>query len=462
MPVLFVILGLALGLSYLFSMPPLQVPDEALHFNRAYSVSTGACVAPARVPVPSSFVRLSETFPSFMEYSRGVTLDDLRLSLRTPLNERDMSTGEGHLLSGCTTYLPAAAALSLGRRLDLPPLVLMYLGRFANLAVYLLLTYLALRALPDLRLLLFCLALMPMTLHEAASNSADAMTIAVGFLFCAYVSKLAFEEGTDRIEFRHHLVLAVLLVAMALNKTLVALGPLLLLIPFQKFGSKRAFWLAMASYALLLTVPAAWWQYANRQTLYAYDAGLRPEGIDVMGNLRLIYRDPILFLAACGRGLYLWRYRLTSEFVGTLGWLSVWLPFKLILGYLAMLGALACTQTRVIKLVFWRRILIAAVIAASIIILFVPVFAWDTEVGTEHTVAPQLQGRYFIPIAFLFVLLLSNAKLRFHWRFLTITVACIILVTNVVALGAIIDNYYHNCPREPHLPSIDQNLFGGG
>jgi uncharacterized membrane protein len=140
----------------------------------------------------------------------------------------------------------------------------------------------------------------------------------------------------------------------------------------------------------------------------------------------------------------------------------VWLPFKQILGYLAMLGALACTQTRVIKLAPWRRILIAAVVAASIIILFVPVFAWDTEVGTERTVAPQLQGRYFIPIAFLFVLLLSNTKLRFQWRFLTVAVVCIILATNVVALGRIIDNYYHNCPREPNLPEIDQDLFGGG
>jgi len=397
-----------------------------------------------------------------MEYTRPVTLDDLRLSLRTPLNEGDMSTGDGHLLSGCTTYLPVAAALRLGRSLALAPLVLMYLGRFANLIVYLLLTYLALRVLPDLRLLLFCLALMPMTLHEAASNSADAMTIAVGFLFCAYVSHLAFDDRTAKLDFRRHLALAILLIAMALNKTLVALGPLLLLIPFKKFGSRRAFWLAMGGYALVLVVPAAWWQYANRQAINAYETGFRADGINITANLRLIYRDPILFLGACCRGLYFWRFRLMSEFVGTLGWLSVWLPFKLVMGYLTMLGVLACTQTRVIRLGFWRRLLVAIILAASIVILFVPVFAWDTEAGTEHTVAPQLQGRYFIPIAFLFVLLLSNTGLRFHWRFLTITVVCIILATNVVALGTVIDNYYHNCPREPNLPEFDKNLFFGG
>jgi uncharacterized membrane protein len=69
-------------------------------------------------------------------------------------------------------------------------IVVLYGARLANLVVYLLLVYVALRILPLGRPVLFCIALMPMTLHQAASVSADALTIASAFLLRAPLPKV--------------------------------------------------------------------------------------------------------------------------------------------------------------------------------------------------------------------------------------------------------------------------------
>ena len=64
-------------------------------------------------------------------------------------------------------------------------------ARIGNLLFFVAVLYLALRIAPVCRPVLFCLALMPMTIHQAASASADGPTIASAFLLFAYVLHLA-------------------------------------------------------------------------------------------------------------------------------------------------------------------------------------------------------------------------------------------------------------------------------
>ena len=88
-------------------------------------------------------------------------------------------------------YLPQAAAIAAGRAFGLHPLALMYLGRVANLMVWIALGYAAIRAAPDLGRPLLLLLLMPMSIFQAASLSADATTNGLAALLAAVVWRYA-------------------------------------------------------------------------------------------------------------------------------------------------------------------------------------------------------------------------------------------------------------------------------
>lgn len=163
---LFLVLGLVLGTGYALIMPPLQVADEGSHLMRAYGISRGRCVATVEIPVPRALDELQVRFPDKVERNRRVTAGELRSLVRVPLHQDSVTpvTAVAANLYNCLPYFPQAAALRLGSLVNGSPLALMYLARLANLAAFIVITWLALRMLPDFRLLLLLLALMPMTL----------------------------------------------------------------------------------------------------------------------------------------------------------------------------------------------------------------------------------------------------------------------------------------------------------
>lgn len=125
-----------------------------------------------------------------------------------------------------------------GKFFNLPPLVLMYLARLANLIIWLLLAYLAIRITPAYKWVLLTLALVPMAVFEAASVSADGLTIVLSFLMIVYILKLA--RGKDNFVKTDFFVLVILGLLIALAKSIyILLFFLFLLIPVNKFKSPK-------------------------------------------------------------------------------------------------------------------------------------------------------------------------------------------------------------------------------
>ncbi len=302
LPGLFLALGLLMGTLYALVMPPLQVADEMMHFARAYSVSQGVCVASPDIDIPKSFVQLNDLFPHWLEHVRKISTGDLRLALKLPLNDRDMAgNGRQRSLDGfinqniyhCLPYLPEAVVLNAGRHAALSPLLLMYLCRMTNLTCYVLLTFLALRLLPDFRIVLFCVALMPMALHQAASISADCTVIAASFLFTAYVFRLAFSPQPEKLLVRHYVILAALILFLMLSKTMLCVVFLLLLIPSERFPSRGSRWLVIAAYFLLAIGCAVVWQHVNQPNMQRVAEQRITAGGDIAANLRFMREHPL-------------------------------------------------------------------------------------------------------------------------------------------------------------------------
>src|SRR5438552_547158 len=83
LPPLFLVIGGILGLLYAFLMPPMQVPDEPVHFARVFAISTGHCVTPAEQPIPVSIDQLSTRFPAHEELYHRVRFQDFKSLMKT-------------------------------------------------------------------------------------------------------------------------------------------------------------------------------------------------------------------------------------------------------------------------------------------------------------------------------------------------------------------------------------------
>lgn len=440
-PRLFVLAAASLGLLYGLLVGPLQVPDEGSHFYRVYQTSEGLCKATPGIGLALD-IRQQDHLP-WTEFPPKTTGADMVRLIDSPqggvYDVVQMFAAVN--LYNCVGYLPSGAVLFAGRIFGASPLTLMYLGRLANLTFYLVLVFLALRLLPDWRAPMAALAVMPMALHQAASLSIDAMTIALSLLLTAYILKLAFDEKVHRLQLSHHLILCLLLILVALCKASAGLVLLTLLIPAAKFSSRRSRWVAVITYIAIAAATMALWQLANYSNGEVFDGLKSLIGVHVSSSLSLILRHPFAFLLAVGRTLVQIRWDLLQEFVGKLGWLDIRLPSWIVIGYPLALLLLAAVPASRILLSLRQKLLLFAIFVINLVAVFAIVgatwnaFAANAPLGNE--IISGVQGRYLIPFAFPLFLVFAGFKIRLPAKSLVILCSLFILVANLVALDRV-------------------------
>ena len=196
----FAALGLLLGIAYALLMGPLGVPDETGHMYRSYLVSEGICKGVPAIGAPIDYRRdLGRLYPWIQLPANSTGQDLVKLIDPAHGRSRDLiSTFYITNIYSCAPYLPQGIGFRVGRFFTASPLTLMYIGRLANLLCYLLLVLLAMYLLPQFQLPIAMLALMPMSLHQAASLSGDSFAIGFSFTLAAWLLSLAFADPPTR------------------------------------------------------------------------------------------------------------------------------------------------------------------------------------------------------------------------------------------------------------------------
>ena len=138
-------------------------------------------------------------------------------------------------------YLPQAAGMALVRAFGGSALSLVFAARFLNLLAFLLLTSAAICRMPFGREILCGVGLLPMTLHLAASMSYDAGILGCSFLLCAEIFRFAYGRADGAfVRGRDLLLLCVLTAALSPCKMVYScLVLLFLLIPAERFPAGR-------------------------------------------------------------------------------------------------------------------------------------------------------------------------------------------------------------------------------
>lgn len=243
------VLVLGFGLLYSFVLPPYAAPDEKYHINQSFTLASRWANdlsreewRMGRVPTTTTFRRVGDEDADLQNENTTVfTWEAFTSQLLTTTEEpfdshqeyNELQTDQNPLL-----YLASAAAVFLAYLLHLGFAPALLLGRLANLLLFAALAALAVRAAPFGKRVFTAAALLPMTLHLAASFSRDAPLLGCSFAFTALLLDAAF--GPDRGKALSPARLAALLlcgVVLAPGKLVyLPLAALLLLVPAARLG----------------------------------------------------------------------------------------------------------------------------------------------------------------------------------------------------------------------------------
>lgn len=437
---LFLVFAVFLGGIYLLLFPPLTAPDDYRHFETAYYVSSRMLGQEGTDEHGNVLVR-EDDYRAFYELQTAnlqnltATWDDL---FSMDHSEKMVSAGHPPLEAPLYCYWLSGAGIALARLLGLGKVLMYFLGKGLIYLGYLAAGYLTIRLMPFARNLMFLIYLLPISLQQATSFSYDTTVNALAFLLTAYCLHLAF--AVKKLKPGHWIVLVILAAVLAPCKVVYVLISLCcLLIPRKKASQNRQYYLGIAGTFAASLISLVLFQAGKIHSVVSDSHEVALGGT----NYTLDY-----FLHAPAKliGMYVRTFQeygdfyFTSMLGGRLGRLDIDIPWMLILLFAVLLLLSVVPHTREYLFLsawgkLWLVLICAGVISASMLGIM---FDWTPE---SSMVIEGVQGRYFLPVLPLLLLLTRNRTLVLRkdiTRGMLFTFAVLHALTALWAFGIIV------------------------
>lgn len=411
---IFVPVVIVWGIIYMIILPPFSSPDEPIHFGTAYKISNemlgkkalgennvvvmrkdDAEVAYGTIPTVKTY---EYTLQSFFDGVQDTTPTEW---MHSNLNSKNI-----------ITHLPGAIGISIARVLGLGSIPLIYLGRIMNLLFYVILVYLAIKIAPFGKMVFFALSMTPMMLELISSYSYDAIVNALAFLSIALLLRAIY--GEVKIGIKEMAELVVLTMLLAPSKIVYSLiFVLCIFIPKEKFKNK---WVYCGSIVAIFTAVILSNMYINMGAM-SQVSGTGNKGVAVQNvveqySLKWCIQNP---LHACKIYLYTTRafglYYLKTMFGSLLGWLELPVSHLAIYAFALLTAASFLFERDNKKKIFLvHKVITLGILLGVYVFVLFSMFSTCTPFGTD--VILGVQGRYFLTVMPLFLLVLTNDKIR--------------------------------------------------
>ena len=436
---IYVVFALLFGLLLVFITPPLQAPDENYHLIRAYKIAE-LDIFQFDPTAPTSIVKLFDTFGRLnFGFLQKTNINEIIAQGDVKLNPSDRKgMGFQHYPF---PYFPQALGIFIGKKLNGSPLSLLYIGRIFNLLFSVVLIYFAIRAAPFFKWIFLLLGLMPMTLFLSASLAKDGMVISFAFLLIALFLQFAFDQH-KKIGKGDLVILLIFSFLVATTRPIYAmLIGMFFLIPVCKIGSQKKYifvFICLISSVILANQFSSLGQFFKPKAIVTTQSNSAemlssgalsvsapipsenferpdrpkiPKGINPDEQKRFILNNSVQYLGILFNSLF--NSKKTAHldsFVGKLGWLNKPLPKWHINFYLLMLIITTfLLYNNDIKIGWTNRLVILVMFTTMVILIETGQYIVWNPVGQTYIM--DVHGRYFIPFAPLFPLLLYNSQI---------------------------------------------------
>ncbi len=407
---IFAALTLIAGCFYLFTMTPISIPDEQYHHFTTYKLSNYLLLHLDDPDKGDSkdldYSGCAGHFNVSSAYLRLIDGDGEKLLV--PSEKIDIP----HLdaLKYFIQYLSPAIGISLGRILNLPFMQLFLLGRFFNLLFFTICVYFAVKRTPQFKNLFGLIALMPMSLHQAASYSYDCFINGISFVLISSLLKAIYEEGAISKKDIAWIIVSGSLLAPAK----VVYCPILLLallIPRERFTSKKRKIITVLLIYLVCFLFMLIFMGSNLISFLSSNLEETSDTINYAGGhnytIGFILKNPLETLEIFWntyKAYYGWFYQSLGSILAGYslivpGWIFSILVFN------ALVSALSCDDSKFKLTNLNRLIFVLIYIIVVILVMFSMFTGWTSD---TLTIIQGVQGRYLIPTLPLLFMTLNN------------------------------------------------------
>lgn len=418
----FLIAGTIFGLLFMCLMPPLTIGDECRHYDTAYEMSNmllGVKSAPGFISkrvtdlslVPDDmFQNDNHTLFNYYETIWPHVFSELQ-------KPKDLTLTNSYPYANTTTGYPflfilSSLGITIGRLLKLNFLFTFLLGRFFNLAFFILVTYFALRKQTVAKNFFCFSALLPMLLHQVASFSYDSSLITVSLFFIMYVTEFAYNPD-KKLSILLLILICISTFFIAPAKTLYfPIIALIFTINFKSFKHMKNWFLIPALIILSAVLGLITNHFFAKTLAVVYNPvtgigiTLPPlESVNNYDSLKYLSKTSVLWIVShpfqylyilintCRENLLYWIMTLGGRY---LGWEAIPMNELLIYSMCGMIFWQILRKTDGIKTTFKNRFISIAIF----VIIFLAILTGQFTMGIDpiSPVIGGVQGRYLIPI----------------------------------------------------------------
>jgi uncharacterized membrane protein len=446
---LFLWIGAPTALLLCFLIGPFEAADEAAHFLRSVAISEGHFVpevSPADAPKKAAGASVSTNASVLTrDFEKIRNTPEHRYSLAEIEREDALrATSPVRFAAHSNTaiyppflYIASSLAAFFARLAGFPLLWWLYLGRLANAVVAILIIRASLGRSGDASLFLFASALLPITLFQVATLSADALLFPLLIAFAAMTLAIERGEETSRSEV---VLLGATTLFLCAGK--VAYLPFAVLPPLAARLADRR-WSERASilFAAAFLATGTWiaWALVVDGKVFS----IRPNiEIDPKAQLQLLASHPLASARFFLHQMVTLSPKLVIGAVGTrLGWGELHLPSWLIYPLPFLLIAAAIPAESPGRRIRAMTVASVATAIACYCAIFLLIYLQYNAVGAAQI--GGVQGRYFTPVALL--ILSQTPKMRTapqHMAKIWACAAALATLTSIVTLLLVVRQYW--------------------
>ncbi len=419
---LFIILYLALEIMYLLVVPLSSTPDETEHMLRSYGISQGDFV-----PETNEASEGGSYVPDNINYMwnrSGSTIKDMRDNLMMEASgTRVFLTYSNTALYSPITYTPQTVGMFIGRLICHKPYVWAYIGRIFNILTVGFLIFTAIRISPVGKHIIFALSMLPINMYESASLSGGALAYAVTVLIISYTLWLRYvKSGT--MNKREKLWLYLLLLFSASCKIVyVPFVLMAFIVPIERFGDKKRYFFHIACATVMILLASVGWVSISSRYLIEYTTG-----VDSAAQARFVLMHPFNYLQTIvNTFMQVGEWIIKTFFAASLGYFNVDGSMVMIIISMLTLAYVSTNDRLVIHRIasgpdnsgsndmqsFMKEkiLLISAVMISCLLVLTSEYVQWTAY---KNPSIDGLQGRYFLPLVFPFLLIIKRKVFVFE------------------------------------------------
>lgn len=420
-----------IAISFIAAMPIFKSHDEDAHWLRIYDISLGNFLTSTEYG--ELFQEGATNYPAG-KFPRAVyeIVDksyegcSLKEVFNIKLDEQDtvVYAMPTTAIYSPIQYLPQAIGVAITRIFTNRPIIMAYAARIMNIITSFTILYFAFKFMPFGKKILLVIISIPIVLEGFSSLSPDGMTISISFLFIAYLLHLVFEKKNEKLTWKQTGIIVFLACILALCKIVyLPIVGMALLLPKTKFTSKKSqviHIIAIIGIAIIINLV---WLSISTSYLAEYQEG-RP--VNQLGKL---LSNPIEYLEMMIYSIDLNGAKYFLSMLGGEAGLNEYVNLNSLIPFMFFILALIATFSNKEdrpRFTAYQITIILLIILAVIGLIFTSLYLQWTKTESESIMG--IQGRYFIPVLPLFLLLLSNLKINIEYTEVTITKWITILI----------------------------------